>query len=361
MPLIWCSISGHGFGHAAQVVPVLNELGRRLRDVTALLNTSVPASFFQPRLKIPWRLTPAQQDIGCIQRGPLRIDVPATWEAHRRFHLQWDERVAREAAAIKRAAPALVLSDISHMATAAGAAARVPTVALCSLSWDVVLEFYARPGDAEEHGMIQHIREAYAGAECLIRPSPGVPVKAFRKVVDVEAICEPHAPRPGDLRAALHVPESERLVLVGFGGIAQHELPYSLLDSMPPFRFLVDAAVPSGLMRVQPIKDLAWPFHSLLSSVDLIMTKPGYGTIVEAVALQTPVVYVRRYHFADEQVLVDYLHRHGRGAELSMEDFMAGRWTDGLTAAGQAPPPRHPAPAPTGASEAASFLQPYLQ
>jgi hypothetical protein len=351
LPLIWCSISGHGFGHAAQVVPVLNDLGRRVPGITVLLNTSVPASFFEPRLKVPWRLTPAQQDIGCIQHGPLRIDVPATWDAHRRFHLQWGERIA----------PALVLSDISHMATAAGAEARVPTVALCSLSWDVVLELYARPGDAEHQGMIQHIRDAYAGADCLIRPSPGVPVKAFRKVMDVEAICEPHASRRRELRAALHVSESECLVLVGFGGIAYHEFPYSLLDSMLPFRFIVGAGVPSGLKRVLSIKDVAWPFHTVLSSVDVLMTKPGYGTIVEAVALQTPVVYVRRYHFADEQVLVDYLHRYGRGAELSMEDFVAGRWMDALTAARRAPFPHSPAPAPTGAGEAASFLQPYLQ
>ena len=26
MPYIWCAISGHGYGHAAQVVPVLNAL-----------------------------------------------------------------------------------------------------------------------------------------------------------------------------------------------------------------------------------------------------------------------------------------------------------------------------------------------
>jgi hypothetical protein len=361
LPLIWCSISGHGFGHAAQVVPVLNHLGRLVPDATVLLNTSVPASFFEPRLNIPWRLNLAQQDIGCIQHGPLHIDVPATWEAHRWFHADWDERIRREAAAIAHADPAVVLSDISHLATAAGAAAAIPTVALCSLSWDVVLEHYTRPGAVEEHGIIEHIRAAYAGAACLIRPSPGVPMKAFQRVVDVGPICEPHQPRTQDLRAALDAPESDCLVLVGFGGIAQQELPFSRLDSMAPFRFIIDADVPPGLTRVLSTKKLAWPFHTVLSSVDLIMTKPGYGTIVEAVTLQKPVAYVRRYQFADEQVLVDYLHRYGRGAELSLEDFQAGEWRAALTAACQAARPVIPAPSATGASEAASFLLPYLR
>ena len=54
MPLIWCSISGHGYGHAAQVVPVLNALGRLVPNLKALLRTTVPAGFFEPRLAIPW-------------------------------------------------------------------------------------------------------------------------------------------------------------------------------------------------------------------------------------------------------------------------------------------------------------------
>lgn len=361
MPLIWCSISGHGFGHAAQVVPVLNHLGQRVRDVSAILNTSVPSAFFEPRLKIPWRLNPTQQDIGCVQDGPLHIDVPSTWETHRRFHAVWEARIRREAAAIAQASPALVLSDISHLATAAGASAGVPTVALCSLSWDAVLELYAKPGDAEEQRVIQHIRDAYAGADCLIRPAPGIGVKAFRTVMDVGPICEPHQPRTRELRAVLQVSESDCLVLVGFGGIAQKGLPFSALESMAPFRFIVDADVPPGLSRVLSTKTLAWPFHTLLASVDLIMTKPGYGTTVEAVALQKPVVYVRRYQFVDEQSLVDYLHRYGRGAELSMEDFLAGRWREALTAAWHARRPPHLAPSPAGASEAASLLLTYLQ
>ena len=33
MPVVWCSISGHGFGHAAQVVPILNELATSKSNV----------------------------------------------------------------------------------------------------------------------------------------------------------------------------------------------------------------------------------------------------------------------------------------------------------------------------------------
>jgi hypothetical protein len=94
--------------------------------------------------------------------------------------------------------------------------------------------------------------------------------------------------------------------------------------------------------------------------VDIIMTKPGYGTIVEAVALQQPVVYVRRYNFADEPPLVDYLHRYGRGVELSIDNFTHGRWEPALQQALTAPLPLLPPP-PTGAAEAAAFIAQQLK
>ena len=83
MTVVWCSISAHGFGHAAQLMPILNELGRVIDDLHVILRTQVPADFFQRHLQVKWEQQVAQQDVGCLQRGPLDIDVEATWEGTR--------------------------------------------------------------------------------------------------------------------------------------------------------------------------------------------------------------------------------------------------------------------------------------
>ena len=356
MPSIWCAISGHGFGHAAQVVPVLNALRDLVPGVTAILRTTVPASFFHDRLTIPWELSPAQQDIGCIQDGPLKIDIDATWIAHQRFHQTWDARLSNEVSAISAASPALVIADIPYLAIEAGSRAHIPTIALASLTWDLVLKEYCHASDHAQPQLIDRIRESYAHADRALRITPAPKIDAFSNMIDIGPIATPAAPERHRLASALNLVPNEKTVLVGFGGIALTSLPLEQMEQLHHYRFLIDSPVPPGFFRIHSIETLPLSFKTLLASVDVIMTKPGYGTLVEAVALQQPVVYVRRYNFADEQPLVDYLHRYGRGMELSLDDFVKGRWEAALRTVLDLPTPTTPPPSATGAADAATIL-----
>ncbi|HSE60265.1 MAG TPA: hypothetical protein VLA99_16315 [Nitrospiraceae bacterium] len=362
MPLLWCSISGHGFGHAAQVTPVLNELGARLPGLRAILRTTVPASFFEARLTIPWTLSPARQDIGCIQHGPLVIDIEATWKAHLTFHDDWDRLIEMERREMASAAPDLVLSDISHLSIDAAARSGFRPIALSSLSWDAILQGYLSPSSpvvAEQHAAIAHIRRCYEAAEVLIRPAPGMDLPAFKSIADVGPIVEPITPESARLRDAIGAGWEERLVLVGFGGISLTDLPYERMEQTAGCRFFIDGRPPRSFQRIHSALDLGMTFMTVLASVDMIITKPGYSTIVEAVDKRKPVIYVRRHHFGDEASLVEYLHRYGRGAELSLGDFSSGQWESALDAAWHAPQPADQPPA-SGVAQAADLLAPFL-
>src|SRR5437870_4061245 len=211
---IWCAISSHGFGHAAQVVPVLNELGRRVSGLTSILRTSAPARFFEANLKVAWEVSPGEQDVGCVQHGPMRIDVAATWAEHRRFHEQWEDKVAAEVRAIRSVKPAFVLSDISYLAIEAGARADVPAVGLCNLSWDGILKLFFEPGRHEQVDVIRRIQESYRLADLMIRIAPGIPMEAFRTIVDVGPVAQLSTPQPARLRAAVGAEAHERVVLL---------------------------------------------------------------------------------------------------------------------------------------------------
>ncbi len=359
MPTIWAAISGHGYGHAAQVVPVLNELGTLVPGLKAILRTTVPASFFQDRVTIPWDLQSVQQDIGCVQRGPLAIDIPATWDAHVRFHSQWNHRIERELDTMRSVSPQIVLADTPYLAVSAGREAGLPTVLLANFTWSEILKPLADPEQPHQHAMLTDIEQLYGRADSALRIAPGLPLTSIKKVVDIGPIAQPAHPRRQDIRAYLGLSERERSVLVGFGGVPLASLPWTGMESMAGYRFIVDGRVPIPSVRIHSLSSLPFSFKTLLASVDVVMTKPGYGTIVEAVAIGMPVLYVRRYNFADEQPLVEFLHGHGRGQELSLHDFQSGNWAAALESILEQPV--HPIPpACTGAADAARHLAQYF-
>ncbi|MBI5411267.1 MAG: hypothetical protein HZA21_04665 [Nitrospirae bacterium] len=360
MPLIWCSISSHGFGHAAQVAPVLNELSRLVPGLKALVRTTVPPQFFAGRLDVEWEASNVPQDIGCVQRGPLTIDVEATWAEHIRFHADWEKRVREEARAIRSRRPTLLLSDISHLAVAAGSRAGIPTIGLCNLSWDLVLEPYHDPTNHKQAEALRLIQQAYGKAELMLRPTPGLPMTSFRKTVEIGPIAYPLKAERPRLSEIVGATPGERLVLVGFGGIVLESLPFDHMEQLAGYRFIVSGPVPDYCNRAHSISAIPLPFGSLLAAADILVTKPGYNMIVEAVAQKKPVVYVRRHNFADEESLIQYLHRYGRGIELSAEDFASGHWLDALESTQSLPQPAEAAPLPTGAAEAAQILAGYL-
>lgn len=361
MPLIWAAISAHGFGHAAQVVPVLNALGRVMPDLRVLLRTTVPASFFDNRLAIPWEISAVQQDVGCIQNGPLIIDMEATWREHERFHATWSERIQTEVEAMRAARPDVVLADTPYLAVAAGAEAAIPTAALVNLTWDLILSEFPAPPRIDRQLLLRSIGQAYARADLALRMTPAPKMEIFGRIVDIGPITEPASPAREQLGKILGLAPGERTVLVGFGGIPLTSLPFAELERLTGYRFLIDGPTPSESMHFTSFQSLPFSFKTLLASVDIVMTKPGYGTFVEAVALQRPVIYVRRFKFADEPSLVDYLHQYGRAVQLSLEDFTEGRWETALRRAAALPIPTAPLPPMTGAEDAAKHLRKILQ
>ena len=359
MGTIWCAISGHGFGHAAQVVPILNELGRRVPRLTALLRTTVPASFFKDRLHIPWSLQPVMQDVGCVQLGPLEIDVAATWEAHEQFHAAWDSRLEAEISKMRAVRPAVILADTPYLAVSAGAEAGIPTIVTANFTWHEVLAALEQT-TVHHQPLLQSIRNAYGKADTALRIAPGLPLTGMQKVVDIGPIAEPAPSERENLRSRLGMKASERLVLVGFGGIPLGALPWDQMEHMGGYRFLVDGLLPPDSSRIHSLSTLPYSFKTALASVDVVMTKPGYGTILEAVALRLPVVYVRRYNFADEAPLVEFLQTYGQGRELSRGDFVSGQWRTALEEALTGCPVGE-RPAMSGPADAAEALRGYFQ
>ena len=95
-------VSGHGFGHATRTAEVLRAVRARAADLPIVVCTSAPAFLFEGVIAPPLAVRRVECDVGLVQKDALVIDEAGTVAAWRAFMDGWDDRVAAEAAWLRR-------------------------------------------------------------------------------------------------------------------------------------------------------------------------------------------------------------------------------------------------------------------
>jgi len=111
--------------------------------------------------------------------------------------------------------------------------------------------------------------------------------------------------------------------MLSLGGMDLH-LPVNSWPRQPGVRFIVPTAWHSQHPDTLDLESLDMPFADVLASCDALITKPGYGSFVEAACLGIPVLYLQRKNWPEVDCLTDWLKQHGRCAEIQPDDFSTG-------------------------------------
>ncbi len=338
MSRLFVDISSHGFGHLAQLAPVLNALTTVRPNLRLTIRSGLSRERLATRIAAPFHHIHEASDFGFVMKNALDIDLPASAARYREFHADWDGRVRREAGFLVSLVPDLVLSDIAYLPLAGAAAAGIPAVALCSLHWaDLVGHYFRREPWARE--VCAAALAAYSGARAFLRTTPGMPMIDLANVVVIGPVAELRHPDRAALAERFDLPQEKRWVLVALGGF---DFPLPVADW--PQREDVLWLVPGANM----------PFADLLAAADAVITKPGYGTFVEAALHGVPVLYLRRPDWPEETPLVEWLHRHGRAAEITRRQALEGDLLPALDRLWARPAPQKPEP--EGVAQARDFL-----
>ena len=95
-------------------------------------------------------------------------------------------------------------------------------------------------------------------------------------------------------------------------------------------------------------------YQDLVRAADVVVTKPGYGIVTDAIAAGTRIVYTERGDFPEYPILVAGMQRHVPCAHLGNDDLLAGRWRAAIESVLARPVP--PRPDLSGAAVAARRL-----
>jgi L-arabinokinase len=297
-------VSGHGFGHATRTAEVLREVRRRVAGLPLAIVTSVPRELFEDALPPPFTYRRLECDVGLAQKDALSIDEAETVRLFRGFVSGWDEKVAAEAAFLRQAGARVVLGDIPPLAFAAAAAAGVAGVALANFSWDWIYAHAARHAPELEEAAA-HCAAAYAKASLLLRLPFAGDLSAFPRALDVPLVARrPRLPKE-QARRRLGL-DARPAVLLSFGGIGLPGFRADVLAPIAGFQFLVPegaAQLPGNVQAIGGgrLRSLGLGYEEVVAAADVVVTKPGYGIVTDAIGARTRLVY--RLETALRQIL----------------------------------------------------------
>lgn len=316
-------ISHHGRGHLAQSAPVLEVLRALWPGLKLSVRSALPHAVLAGRIRGPFVHLPEAADCGFLMRDALRVDLEASLNAYRAFHADWQARVALEADFLRKARVDGVLSNVAYLPLAAAQAVGLPSAALCSLNWLDIFRHYL--GKAPEAGAIaEQMAQAYQSAAIFFRPEPSMPMPDLANTCAVPPIAKCGRQRREELFRRLRLPATCKLVLVGMGGIAYRLQGKNWCRGADLVWLVPDDWDVDG-KRVFGFSQTGMPFSDLLASCDALVTKPGYGSFVEAALAGVAVLYLPRRDWPETPHLTAWLHRNARALEIEEEAWRTGQ------------------------------------
>lgn len=340
-------VSGHGFGHAGQLAPILAELRARRPDLDLVVRSALPLDALRSVLGIDFDTAEGAPDGGLIMVDPVTVDRTATRRWYDALERDFDRLVEEDAARLRRLAPDLLLSNIGFLGLAAAARIGLRAVAVCSLTWpDIALAY-----GVVSSSLLERMREAHRSASLTIQLRPHLAMDWLERKRSVGPVARIGRPRREALRSALGLGSDTLLGLVAFGGIEAGER-LAELPKLPGVAWLGDRVVRPGMLST---RGLELPFPDLLASVDFLVTKTGYGLFAEAAAAGVPVLFRPRPDWPEAPGLERWIEEVGIGRPLPSDPQALADLIEALRAS-----PRPRAVAPTGIAETVALLETFL-
>jgi hypothetical protein len=334
-------VSGHGFGHTSRAIEVICALLRAHPDAHIVVKTSAPLRLFAGPLGGRCELVELQCDAGMVQIDSLTVDTAGSIRQAVEFQERLPVLASTEAAYLRENGVRVTVGDIPPLAVAAAHAAGIPSVAIGNFTWDWIYEGYR---DERAVELARDIRRIYRNATIALRLPMAGGFEGLESITrDIPFIAR-HSPRTqDDVRAALGLPpraKGKPLVLMSFGGYGVGRLDTAALGDLKDYTIATtdltardNANTPAtGLLYISERKvyESGLRYEDLVRGADVVVTKPGYGIISEAIANDAALLYTSRGDFVEYDVLVKEMPRYLRVEFIEQEDLLSGKWGTAL-------------------------------
>jgi hypothetical protein len=123
---------------------------------------------------------------------------------------------------------------------------------------------------------------------------------------------------------------SKHFILLSVGGIGM-QFPEEILPVLDDTTWVVPDSFETSRQDVIAQSSFGMHYIDLLASVDLVLTKTGYGALVEAVVNQVPVLCFERPGWPEEPGLFAWCSEHGYFEQTQLEELGSDATRESIT------------------------------
>ena len=344
-------ISGHGFGHLAQMAPVLNHIHYIRPDCQFFIRCALPKQEIQSRLTFSFELESTPVDVGVVQKNAVEEDRQSSIEQMQSWIEQMDWQVEQEIELLRPFNPSLIISNISPLAFPVAKALAVAGIGLATLDWHTIYSHWLD----RDNAMLKKLAEAYKQCDLLLTPPMAMDMKVFPEQHEIALISS----QAVEITNPIAMDDSRKKALIVFGGCGNPPYDLHALSHMPEWLFLIPDAPDNAPDNVQSVHfDADHRPIDMMAIVDVVLCKPGYGVLSECWSTATPIAWVERPDFPEFPMLKAWLDGSFPSSGMTRSEFQQSNWQHALDNA-QSHPGKFPELLGNGAYEAADIILSY--
>jgi hypothetical protein len=343
-PSIAYYISAHGYGHgvrSGQIIRAINQLYPRL---AVHIVSALPASFLLHQVGSARNsIRNASFDIGMVQLDSIRVDVGATLKRAEQLYARRTEIVNQEASFLAENGVGLIVVDIPAIPIQSAALADIPSVAIGNFGWDWIYSGFLKTND-RWRPIVDAVRQDYARADLLLRLPFCDKMDAFSNIEDIPLLASPGEFRRSEIAALMGCDPEKRWVLLSFTALEWNEEAVAGVVKNTDYEFFTVLPLEWQNSRIHALNRESVPFSDVIASVDVVVSKPGFGILSDCIVNQKPLIYADRSDFLEFSILESAIRKYLRNVHIPAADLYRGDLRASLDRIWESPVPETSVP-----------------
>jgi len=318
-------ITAHGYGHGVRSADIIHAIKRLYPEINVHIISGLPELFLRNRISSDKVfLHDRVFDIGMVQLDSIRVDVTATLDKALAFCASQEQLLADEISFLKENKIDMVVADIPSLPLEAASRVGIPSIAVGNFSWDwIYSEFLA--DDCRWASIVEMFSRQYARADLLLRLPFHDEMAVFPRKEDIPLVASPGSPCRGKISDHTGCDPEKKWALLSFTTLDLNSEALARIEQIEDWEFLTVLPLKYGQRR--NIHAVAWEqasFSDVLASVEIVISKPGFGILSDCVVNNKPLVYADRTNFIEYPVLEASIRRYLKHAYIPAEDLYRG-------------------------------------